>query len=42
MHTKPGGTSSITFRADKAGTYKIICTIDGHADAGMVGELIVT
>ncbi len=42
VHTKPGGTSSITFRADKAGTYKIICTIDGHADAGMVGELIVT
>ncbi len=42
VHTKPGGTSSITFRADKAGTYKIICTIGGHADAGMIGELTVT
>ena len=42
VHTKPGGKGSITFRAEKAGTYKIVCTIDGHADAGMVGELIVT
>ena len=40
VHTKPGGESSITFRANKAGTYKIVCTVDGHADAGMVGELI--
>jgi uncharacterized cupredoxin-like copper-binding protein len=42
VHMKPGGTSSITFRADKAGTYKIVCTVDGHADAGMIGELTVT
>jgi plastocyanin len=39
----PGGESrSITFVAPEAGTYKYVCTIAGHALAGMVGTLTVT
>jgi uncharacterized cupredoxin-like copper-binding protein len=39
--TAPGGTSTLNFTATEPGTYKIICTIQGHEVAGMVGELIV-
>jgi plastocyanin len=35
-----GGTRTVTFTA-AAGTYKFICTIPGHAAAGMRGTLIV-
>jgi heme/copper-type cytochrome/quinol oxidase subunit 2 len=34
-------TTSITFLAPAAGTYTFTCNIPGHADAGMVGKLIV-
>ena len=37
----PGGTGSVTFTAPEAGTYQFICTIAGHAAAGMVGTLTV-
>lgn len=34
--TAPNGTASITFTADAAGDYAMICYIPGHAIAGMV------
>ena len=36
----PGESTSITINA-AAGTYDFICSIPGHADAGMRGQLIV-
>lgn len=36
-----GGTGTVTFTAPDAGTYKFVCTIAGHAAAGMVGTLTV-
>ncbi|HCB02299.1 MAG TPA: hypothetical protein DEP19_07935 [Anaerolineae bacterium] len=39
--TAVGGTSTLSFTATEPGTYKIICTIQGHEIAGMVGELVV-
>jgi len=36
-----GGTDSITFTADKAGTYEFYCSIGNHRQMGMVGKLIV-
>jgi plastocyanin len=36
----PGQSTSITINA-AAGTYDFICSIPGHADAGMRGQLIV-
>ena len=37
----PGGTGSVTFTPDKAGTYAFICSISGHKEAGMNGTLTV-
>ena len=36
-----GKTTTQTFTAPAAGTYKIDCDIPGHKEAGMVGQLIV-
>ncbi|MDA8386887.1 MAG: sulfocyanin-like copper-binding protein [Actinomycetota bacterium] len=33
---------TLTFSADRAGTYQYICPVPGHALAGMQGELIVS
>lgn len=33
--TKPGASETLTFTADKAGDYAMICLIPGHAMAGM-------
>jgi Cu+-exporting ATPase len=38
---RAGQTSRIRIRIDTPGTYRIVCTVPGHADAGMVGTLIV-
>jgi azurin len=35
-----GGTSTVTANLDP-GTYTFLCTVDGHADAGMKGTLTV-
>ena len=37
----PGQTQRIRFRIDEPGTYRIVCTVPGHADAGMAGTLQV-
>jgi Cu+-exporting ATPase len=38
---RPGQTQRIRFRIDEPGTYRIVCTVPGHADAGMAGTLQV-
>lgn len=36
-----GKSTTLTFTAPAAGTYQYICTVPGHALAGMVGKLTV-
>jgi plastocyanin len=36
-----GQTSSVTFVADKAGTFEYYCSVGSHRAMGMVGKLIV-
>lgn len=38
---RPGQTTRLRFVIDRPGTYRILCTVDGHAEAGMVGTLVV-
>jgi P-type Cu+ transporter len=38
---RPGQTQRIRFRVDEPGTYRIVCTVPGHAEAGMAGTLRV-
>jgi uncharacterized cupredoxin-like copper-binding protein len=38
---EPGDSKTVTFTAPAAGTYQIICAIEGHFDAGMTGRLTV-
>ncbi|HUF52762.1 MAG TPA: cupredoxin domain-containing protein [Dehalococcoidia bacterium] len=37
-----GGTATITFIPTEPGEYEYHCTVLGHAEAGMVGTLVVT
>jgi Cu+-exporting ATPase len=39
---RPGQTQRLRFVLDRPGTYRIICSVEGHAEAGMVGTLVVT
>jgi nitrite reductase (NO-forming) len=36
-----GASTSISFTADKAGSFEYYCTVAGHRDAGMLGKLTV-
>jgi uncharacterized cupredoxin-like copper-binding protein len=38
---KAGDTSVLNFTALEPGTYEIFCSIEGHKEAGMIGELVV-
>jgi uncharacterized cupredoxin-like copper-binding protein len=38
----PGGSATLTVKFAKAGTYEYLCTVPGHAAAGMKGDLKVT
>ena len=40
--TAPGGTATVTFTADSAGEFAMICYVPGHAVAGMVIPFIVS
>ncbi len=37
-----GETNTFSFTAPAAGTYQIVCTVPGHAPAGMVADFTVT
>ncbi len=39
---RPGQTQRLRFKLDTPGTYRIVCSVEGHAEAGMVGRLVVT
>jgi plastocyanin len=36
-----GQQATVTFVADKKGTFEYYCSVDGHRQMGMVGQLIV-
>lgn len=36
-----GEETSVTFTPTEAGSYRYFCSVPGHADAGMVGTLVV-
>jgi plastocyanin len=38
---RPGQTARLRFMIEEPGTYRIICTVPGHAQAGMTGTLVV-
>ena len=42
LHVQAGETHAATYRLHKPGTYPIVCTIPGHEEGGMIGELVVT
>ncbi len=39
---RPGQTAKLRFVIDAPGTYEILCSIPGHAEAGMAGTLVVS
>jgi plastocyanin len=38
---RPGQTARLRFLVEAPGTYRIVCTVPGHAEAGMTGTLVV-
>ena len=38
---RPGQTQRIRVRLDNPGTFRLLCTVPGHAEAGMTGTLVV-
>ncbi len=42
LHAQPGETDAATVRLDEPGRYVVMCTIPGHQEIGMIGELVVT
>jgi Cu+-exporting ATPase len=38
---RAGQTAKVRVRIDRPGTYGYVCTVPGHAEAGMVGTLVV-
>ncbi len=41
LHVLPGATEAATYQLNEPGTYTVLCTIPGHTEGGMIGELIV-
>lgn len=41
LHALANATDAGTFRIDAPGKYRVLCTVQGHTEAGMVGELVV-
>lgn len=42
LELKPGAEAEWVLTPMKSGTYELHCSIEGHAPAGMVGEIVVT
>jgi Cu+-exporting ATPase len=38
---RPGQTATLRFRIDRPGVYEVRCSVEGHAESGMVGSLVV-
>jgi P-type Cu+ transporter len=38
---RPGQTARIRFLIDRPGSYRVVCSVPGHAAAGMTGTLVV-
>ena len=36
-----GQSDSVAFTADKTGTFTYYCSVPGHRDLGMIGQLVV-
>ena len=41
LHAEPQTSSEITFSMNEVGTYEFYCTIPGHKEGGMIGQLII-
>jgi Cu+-exporting ATPase len=41
LAVRPGETARLRFVLDRPGRYEVVCSIPGHAEAGMVGTLTV-
>ncbi|MFZ5827534.1 MAG: cupredoxin domain-containing protein [Bacillota bacterium] len=41
VHAAAGKKESVTFTPTEAGAYTFYCSVIGHKDAGMVGQLVV-
>lgn len=41
VDARPGQTIARTFIAPAPGTYRVVCTVPGHEQVGMVGSLVV-
>lgn len=42
LHALAGATEAATYEIDQPGTYPVLCTVPGHTEAGMVGEIVVS
>ena len=42
LELKPGGEAEWVFVPMKPGTYQLYCSIPGHAEAGMRGEIVIS
>lgn len=42
LELKPGGEAEWVLTPMKPGTYELHCSIPGHAEAGMVGKIVVS
>ena len=41
IDARPGQTATKTFTPTARGTYRVVCTVAGHEQAGMTGTLVV-